>query len=97
MTAYHYQFQPIVNVLFVKADLTFNRGKDFTGDTVEVTGRTDPSSFISASVLDTELWSYGWNTFITEEDVSYIFVDKRNWMTNLKNVVTNILLNQMTP
>jgi len=51
------------------AEMSFNRGKDFTGDTVEVTGRTDPSSYLGSSVLDFELWSYGWNSFITEVDI----------------------------
>jgi hypothetical protein len=36
----------------------FNRGKDFTGDSVEVNAWTDPSSYIGFSGIDYELWAY---------------------------------------
>lgn len=50
-------------------DLEFNRGKDFTGDTVEMTIRTDPSSFIATHAIDHHLWVHGWNPFITEANL----------------------------
>nr|UCK81479.1 macroglobulin-complement related protein-like 1 [Arenicola marina] len=50
-------------------ELRFNRGKDFTRDEVEINSWTDPSSYIGYSVCDYELWSYGYNIFLTETDV----------------------------
>ena len=53
----------------LQVDAQFNRGKDFTGDTVEVNAWTDPSAYIGFSGIDYELWAYGWGTFITETEV----------------------------
>ena len=44
-------------------------GKDFSRNTVEISGRTDPGSYIAFSGMDYEMYARGTNTFITEEDV----------------------------
>ena len=46
-------------------------GKDFSRDTVEISGRTDPGSFIAFSGVDYDWWSYGGNIFLRENDVSH--------------------------
>ena len=51
-------------------EVRVNMGKDLSRDTVEVTGITDPGSFISFSGNDYELYSQGGDTFITENQVS---------------------------
>ena len=45
-------------------------GKDFSKDTVEISGFTDPGSFIAFSGNDFELYANGGNSFITENEVS---------------------------
>ena len=49
--------------------LSISRGKDFTGDIIELNSITDPSSFIGSNGIDYELWAYGWDPFITESKV----------------------------
>ena len=50
--------------------MRFNRGKDFTGDIVEVNAFADPSSYVGFDGIDYQLWKYGWPHFITESEVS---------------------------
>ncbi|CAH1779511.1 unnamed protein product [Owenia fusiformis] len=49
--------------------VTFNKGKDFTYDTIEIIGKTDPGSYIGFSGLDYDLYKRGARTFITENDI----------------------------
>ena len=53
-------------------NLGISRGKDFTGDMVELNAATDPSSFIGFNGIDYELWAYGYDPFITESKVKAI-------------------------
>lgn len=53
-------------------NVTLNRGKDFTGDTLEANAFADPSSFMGFQGIDYELWAYGWRPFITEVEVHII-------------------------
>lgn len=46
-----------------------NQGKDFSRDTVEVTGITDPGSFIAFSGIDYDMWSRGGNIYLTEAEI----------------------------
>ncbi|ELU16655.1 hypothetical protein CAPTEDRAFT_200949, partial [Capitella teleta] len=52
-----------------EVDVNFNRGKDFTGDTIEINSWTDPSSYIGFQAIGYDLWAYGFHPFITETDV----------------------------
>ena len=56
--------------LILQVEVKVNMGKDFSRNTVEISGRTDPGSFIAFSGMDYEMYAKGTNTFITEEDVS---------------------------
>ena len=47
-----------------------NRGKDFSFNTVELTGMTDPGAYIAFSGVDYDLYSHGGDIFLTEKDVS---------------------------
>ncbi|KAK2182230.1 hypothetical protein NP493_362g02042 [Ridgeia piscesae] len=46
-----------------------NRGKDFSFNTVELTGMTDPGAYIAFSGVDYDLYSHGGDIFLTEKDV----------------------------
>ena len=61
-----------MHLFLSQIDLQIGRGKDFTGDIVELNSRTDPSSFIGFNGIDYELWKYGWNPFITESQVGVL-------------------------
>lgn len=51
-------------------DLRVNRGKDFTGDIVELTGMSDRSAYIGFSALCHELFLYsGGSNFVQETDI----------------------------
>ena len=52
--------------------MLFNRNKDFTGDTVEVSMRSDGSSYVGTHGIDYDLWSHGYRPFIREVDVSHL-------------------------
>jgi len=52
-----------------EVELSFNMGKDFTKDTVEITGRTDRSAYIGARVFDYHLWSLGWGNLLSETKI----------------------------
>ena len=58
---------------FYQVEVRVNLGKDFTRDTVELTGLTDPGSYICFSGVDWDLYRYGSNPFLTEEEVSLSF------------------------
>ena len=49
-----------------------NMGKDFSRDTVEMSGRTDPGAFIAFSGVDYDWYSHGADIFLREKDVRYI-------------------------
>ncbi len=44
-------------------------GKDFRRDTVEISGRTDPGSYIAFSGLDYDYVVYDTSTFFDENDI----------------------------
>ena len=46
-----------------------NMGKDFRRDTVEITGITDPGSYIAFSGLDYDYIVYDTSTFFDENDI----------------------------
>ena len=50
-----------------------NRGKDFSFNTVELTGETQPGAYIAFSGVDYDLYSHGGDIFLTEKDVSLRF------------------------
>ncbi|CAD5111927.1 DgyrCDS1188 [Dimorphilus gyrociliatus] len=50
-------------------EVRINQGKDFSRDTIEVTGITDPGSFIAFSGIDYDMWSKGGNIFLTESEI----------------------------
>ena len=58
--------------------LEFNRGKDFSQDTVEIVGTAEPGSYVSLNLADYELYAKGVHTFITPNDVS-ITIWWRHW------------------
>ena len=47
-------------------------GKDFSRDSIEVTGTTDPGGYIAFSGIDYDLYSRGGNIFLTEEMVRHV-------------------------
>ena len=55
-------------------DVRVNLGKDFSRDTIEISGRTEPSSYIAFSGLDYDFWVYDTTTFFTEYDVSILIL-----------------------
>ena len=52
-----------------QVEVRVNMGKDFSRDTIEVTGTTDPGGYIAFSGIDYDLYSRGGNIFLTEEMV----------------------------
>ncbi|XP_074646935.1 CD109 antigen-like [Tubulanus polymorphus] len=50
-------------------DLKINKGKDFSGHTVEIIGMTDPGVFISFSGIDRDQYIHGGNPFLTQWDI----------------------------
>ena len=52
-------------------DVRVNMGKDFSRDSVELTGLTDPGSYIAFSGVDYDWYTYGAGVFLTENQVSW--------------------------
>ncbi|KAI0217799.1 Alpha-2-macroglobulin-P [Lamellibrachia satsuma] len=50
-------------------NVRINRGKDFSFNTVELTGETQPGAYIAFSGVDYDLYSHGGDIFLTEKDV----------------------------
>ena len=46
-----------------------NKGKDFSGNTIELIGDTDPGSYIVFSGVDYSMYARGASTFFTEYQV----------------------------
>ncbi|ELT90449.1 hypothetical protein CAPTEDRAFT_197470 [Capitella teleta] len=49
--------------------IRINRGKDFSGDTVEINAFTDASAFTAFSVEQEKVYRLGWNSFFTKHMV----------------------------
>ena len=56
--------------LHPQVNVRINRGKDFSFNTVELTGETQPGAYIAFSGVDYDLYSHGGDIFLTEKDVS---------------------------
>ena len=50
-----------------QANITLNKGKDFTEDTLEMIVRGPPASFSVIEGSEYEFWRRGAKTFLTEE------------------------------
>lgn len=55
-------------------EIKINMGKDFSRNTIEISGRTDPGSFIAFSGVDYDWYAYGGKIFLTENDVSFLWL-----------------------
>ena len=62
----------LIFTLLFQANITLNKGKDFTEDTLEMIVRGPPASFSVIEGSEYEFWRRGAKTFLTEELVSFI-------------------------
>ena len=63
---------------YLQVEVRVNMGKDFSKDTVEVTGLTDPGAYMAFSGIDYDLYAYGGMkyVFVTENDASSSFIHR---------------------
>ena len=61
----------LIFTLLFQANITLNKGKDFTEDTLEMIVRGPPASFSVIEGSEYEFWRRGAKTFLTEELVSF--------------------------
>ena len=66
-----------------QANITLNKGKDFTEDTLEMIVRGPPASFSVIEGSEYEFWRRGAKTFLTEELVYQANLLKFNFHTQI--------------
>ena len=67
--------EPCKLCVLSQVTVRINRGKDFSFNTVELTGETQPGAYIAFSGVDYDLYSHGGDIFLTEKDVSVAFYE----------------------
>ena len=61
-------FSNLVSLSF-QMSVKFNRGKDFTLDTVEITAQADPLSYVAFSALEYHMYGLGIRNGLSWEEV----------------------------
>ena len=66
------RFDTVVSCFIVlfQLNLEINKGKDFTGDHIEINALTDPGTLILFSAAQYELYRRGGHQFLTRSEVS---------------------------
>ena len=79
----------LIFTLSFQANITLNKGKDFTEDTLEMKVRGPPASFSVIEGSEYEFWRRGAKTFLTEELVYHATLLKFNFYTQIVLVTLN--------
>ena len=58
--------------LVLQMQLRFNRGKDFTYQSIELTAIADPLSYVAFSAIEYQLYELGARNGLTWEEVSVL-------------------------
>jgi len=76
LNRYRLSISPVINSLLcvgfiIQMSVKFNRGKDFSYNTVEITATADPLSYVAFSAIEYQLYELGAKNGLTWEEVCF--------------------------
>lgn len=69
-----FPFVTFIMMFYPQMTLKFNRGKDFTYQSVEISSTADPLSYVAFSAIEYQLYELGARNGLTWEEVSPYFI-----------------------